>query len=447
LPPQKLNKASLSGSGTSKARLARIASLLAKFATGQSLLQILQAANGLAFVWFLSIQDFAVYAVFTGALGFTSQLAGAGISPSIVSLVGMGMGDGGKVGRYIAAGLRVRWALLAWILPLGAWLLWIASEKAQIPWQLFAALASCLAVCGYLSAQADLFGLPLKMVDRIGTIYRISIHAELIRLALVFSAWATGCLDALSAALISAAGLAYSLAALKKASRRHVAFPSVRPDRETSELLRIFLPTLPNAVFGAFQGQITIIVAAVFGGVSQIASIGALGRLGRLLGFLTAANPMLVGPALARMGEAAFWRRLPWILLLGLLAAAAIAATGFLFPEWLVWLLGANYAGLGTVVWLVTLTAGFVFFVQLLNTVVSYKRWVAWWASFGTIGMVLLLQALAVLEFDVSTLEGVLALGLAAAFARAVSLLAVAWVARFKGAWLIGPQKTPNAGC
>ncbi len=428
-------------------RFLRIASLWAKFATGQALLQALQAANGLVFVWFLPIGDFAVYAVFTGALGFTSQLAGFGIAPSIVSLVGMGMADRGKVGRYIAAGLRIRWGLLAFVLPLGIWLLWVAADKAETPRGLFAALAVCLAGCGYLAAQADLFSLPLKMVDRIGTVYRISIHSELIRVALVLPAWAFGWLDALSAALVSLAGLAYNFAAFKKASQRHFLFPPSRPEREVAELLRVFLPTLPNAVFGAFQGQIAIVVSAVFGGVSQIASVGALGRLGRLLGFLTAANPILVGPALARMGEAAFWRRLPWILGSGLLLAAGIAAAGLLRPEWLVLALGKNYAGLGPVVWLVTLTAGLAFFVQLLSTVLSYRRWVAWWASFGTIGMVLLLQSLAVLNFNVTTTEGVLLLSLAAVLARAVSLLFVAWTARFRAGWLVEPPKNPVAEC
>jgi len=418
-------------------RFASIASRIAKFATGQSLLQILQAVNGLFFIWLLCIQDFAIYAVFTGALGFASQLTGFGIAPSIVSLVGMGMADREKVGRYIAAGLKVRWMLLVWTLPLGVLLLWIAAEKAKVSMELFLSIAFCLALCGYFNAQSDLFAVPLKMLDRLGTIYRISIQSELIRLALVLLIWQTGLLNALSAAMLSMVGLLFTFLALKKAAGRHFLFPTDLPDIERQELVKIFLPRLPNAIFGAFQGQITIIISAIFGGVTQIASIGALGRLSRLLGFLTAANPMLVGPAVARMGKKQFWRRLPWILTLGSLIGGAVACTGLLRPDWLILLLGKNYSDLGSVVWLVTLGAGLSFFGNLIHTVASYRRWVAWWASFGIIGMVVVFQILVVLNFDVTTIQGVLLLGLAAISARIVSFLFLTWVARFRSTWLI----------
>ncbi len=420
-----------------KNRILRLSKLAAKFATGQAALQLFQAANGLVFIWLLSIQDFAVYAVFTGAMGFASQLAGFGIAPSIVSLVGMGMADPEKVGRYIAAGLRLRWMLLVWILPIGTALLWITSEKAGVPPVLFVAAAVCLAACGYLTAQSDLFGLPLTMLDRLGTIYRISIQSELLRLFLVSIAWSVGWLNAMSAIVISTCGLLYNFLALKRSSARHICLPDQPVHREARELLKISLPKLPNAIFGAFQGQITIAISAIFGGVSQIASIGALERLSRLLGFLTAANPMLVGPAISRMNERAFWRRIPWMLALGAAIGVAIACTGFLRPEWLLFVLGTNYSGLGSVVWIATLAAGLTFFVQLVQTVVSYKRWVAWWASFGTIGMVILFQLIVIWNFDVTTTVGVLLLGVAAVFARIISLLWVIVVARFKPSWLI----------
>ncbi len=420
-----------------KDRILRLSKLAAKFATGQAALQLFQAANGLVFVWLLSIQDFAVYAVFTGAMGFASQLAGFGIAPSIVSLVGMGMADPEKVGRYIAAGLRLRWMLLLWILPIGTALLWITSEKAGVSPVLFVAAAVCLAACGYLTAQSDLFGLPLTMLDRLGTIYRISIQSELLRLFLVSIAWSVGWLNAMSAIVISTCGLLYNFLALKRSSARHICLPEQPVHREARELFKIFLPKLPNAIFGAFQGQITIFISAVFGGVSQIASIGALGRLSRLLGFLTAANPMLVGPAISRMSDSSFWRRVPWMLGFGAMLGIAIACAGFLRPEWLLFFLGANYSGLGPVVWVVTITAGLSFFVQLVNTVISYKRWAAWWASFGTIGIVVLFQVIVVWNFDVTTTAGVLLLGLAAVSARSVSLLLVIVAARFRPSWLI----------
>lgn len=418
-------------------RFFRLTKLFAKFTTGQALLQLLQAANGLIFVWFLSIQDFAVYAVFTGALGLCSQLAGFGIAPVVVSLVGMGMRDRDMVGRYLAAGFRLRWIALAYVLPFGVGFLWFTAGKAEISTKLFIVYTLCLAACSYLALHADLYALPLKMVDRLGTFYRILIHSELVRLLLAGAFWYSKSLTALSAIVISTAGLLYVFLAFKSASAGHILFPAKRPRREEAELLKVLLPRLPNVIFGGFQGQITIIISAIFGGVSQIASIGALSRLSRLLGFITEANQMLVGPAIARMSELSFWRRLPWMLCLGFLIGSALACTGFLNPELLLMVLGGNYSDLGSVVWIVTLGAGLTTFFGLLQTVVTYKRWVAWWASFGTIGMVVLFQIIVVLNFDVRTTAGVLLLGLAAVLARIVSILSLIVAAKLRPSWLI----------
>jgi hypothetical protein len=122
---------------------------------------------------------------------------------------------------------------------------------------------------------------------------------------------------------------------------------------------------------------------------------------------------------------------------LGFLVGSALACTGFLNPELLLMVLGGNYSDLGSVVWIVTLGAGLTTFFGLLQTVVTYKRWVAWWASFGTIGMVVLFQIIVVLNFDVRTTAGVLLLGLAAVLARIVSILSLIVAAKLRPSWLI----------
>jgi Na+-driven multidrug efflux pump len=61
--------------------------------------------------------------------------------------------------------------------------------------------------------------------------------------------------------------------------------------------------------------------------------------------------------------------------------------------------------------------------------------------------MVVLLQVLVVLNFDVTTIQGVLLVGLAAIAARAFSFLFLAWVAYSKPAWLIDPKKKSAPEC
>jgi hypothetical protein len=51
--------------------------------------------------------------------------------------------------------------------------------------------------------------------------------------------------------------------------------------------------------------------------------------------------------------------------------------------------------------------------------------------------MVVIFQILVVWNFDVTTIQGVLLLSLAAISARIVSFLFLTWVARFQSSWLI----------
>lgn len=71
----------------------RLLRLGVSFTSGEAMLQVLQAVNGLLLVWLLSVEDFAVYAVFTAAMGFASHMLGFGITPTIISLVGMDFQD------------------------------------------------------------------------------------------------------------------------------------------------------------------------------------------------------------------------------------------------------------------------------------------------------------------------------------------------------------------
>jgi hypothetical protein len=236
--------------------------------------------------------------------------------------------------------------------------------------------------------------------------------------------------------LASVIVLAISYGSLLIMTRSHFQKPCIPPLKERQQLVDLVLPSLPNALFGAFQGQIMIFISAMLGNTQQIAAVGALGRLARLVSFLSAANPMIVGPAFAKMGEAAFWRRVPFILLAATLISCCIAFSGFFFPELLIKIIGEKYRHLASVVWLVTLGSGLVYFLNVLGTMRTFRRWVAWWASFATILLVLAAQSGALLCFNMETISGVLMLGIFATLARIVMVFVLMAAAKYRPLWL-----------
>ena len=427
-------------------RIERLLRLGVSFTSGEGILQVLQAVNGLLLVWLLSVEDFAVYAVFTAAMGFASHMLGFGITPTIISLVGMDFQDKAKVGRYLMAGSSLRLWMLLIVSPLGLAILWFSSLKIGIPVTSIVLLSGLLVGANYLSSQIDLFCAPLQMLGRVGTLYRCLALGEVVRILLTLLLWAAHLLSVGSAVVASVIVLAISYGSLLIMTRSHFLKPCIPPLKERQQLVDLVLPSLPNALFGAFQGQIMIFISAMLGNTQQIAAVGALGRLARLVSFLSAANPMIVGPAFAKMSEAAFWRRLPFILLAASLISCCIAFSGFFFPELLIKIIGEKYRHLASVVWLVTLGSGLIYFLNVLGTMRTFRRWVAWWASFATILLVLAAQSGALLCFNMETISGVLMLGIFATLARVVMVFVLMAAAKFRPLWLRSekPQILPS---
>ena len=408
--------------------------LLASFLGGQGALQALQAVNGLACVWLLPIPEFAVYAVFTAALGLTSQLLGFGINPTIVSLVGPEVDNRKKIARYLKAGGQLRTGTLALVTPLGLALLWVSGGKSGFAAGMLGVLSVCLAGANILAARIDLLSAPLQMQRRIGTLYRNQVFGEIVKTAVLAGLWLTQSVNVLTAVLAGLAGLACTHAWLRHAVGRFRTTDPVTAERR--EILHFILPGIPNALFGAFQGQIALFVSAALGGARQTASVGALGRISRLLAFCNAANPMLLGPSLTRLPEASFQQRLPWVLTGAAGLSLALGLSGFLLPGPLIAILGARYQDLEGVVGLLTAGAGFAYAGSVMATIISFKRWTAWWYSFGVITLVLCAQAVVCWRFPMNSVQGVLALWVAANAVRTVCMAGFIAVARMSPQWL-----------
>ncbi|MEM6485473.1 MAG: hypothetical protein AAF662_10885 [Pseudomonadota bacterium] len=423
--------------------------LIQKFTLGQSGLQALQAANGLILIWWLSIPEFAVYAVFTGAMGFTSQIAGFGLGPALMACVGPRVNEPSVMGRYLYAALRLRLWILTATSPIGVSFLWYTGSKIEITGSQLVFLIACLLAANFFIAQTDLYQSPLQMNRALGRIFRWSWASESSRLLLTGLAYVTGYLSLSIVTFITVAGLAISFYGTRHEGNKLIKTPQFSCQNEQQELLHFTMPRLPNVIFGAFQGQIVILLAALFGSTGQIAAIGALGRLSRLLMFLSAFNQLVLGPGVAKLHPTALWQRVPRILGIAAIISMSIAASGFVFPEALVFILGQSYEDIYTVIWLVTLNAGISYLSGVAYTLVTYRRWIAWWTSLATIGGILAAQTLTIAFAPMDTLTGLLLIGTAATSARLLMFILTMATARYRPGWLRSADiaKSPTVAC
>jgi hypothetical protein len=151
-------------------------------------------------------------------------------------------------------------------------------------------------------------------------------------------------------------------------------------------------------------------------------------------------NPVLVEPFFARLQAARLARVYLAAVALVTLFSAAFTASAFLFPQVFLWVLGAKYSNLRFEVGLQVLSSSIGFLGGFLWVIHSSRRFVYWWNTAANISLTVLVQAIVIWKFDLSSVSHVLILNVASGLAS----LLVCISCGVYGFWR-GPQKMDEA--
>jgi hypothetical protein len=234
-------------------------------------------------------------------------------------------------------------------------------------------------------------------------------------------------LTSVSASLVNGlAALANGILYRRSASERSDLPARVDPAR-TREIRRMVAPALPGLVFYAFQGQITILLVAVFGRVEAIAQVGALSRIGALFIVLGGLNQVLIAPRFPQIPRVRLARRSAQAVAAAAALGAVITAIAFVAPEPLLFLLGPEYKGLALEVGWYVLGASLSFLAGVLYAMNLARRFIWWWSTAVGLGLIVVTQLAAAATLDLGSpleLQYFAALtGLAACAAQVLPLL------------------------
>jgi len=398
------------------ARLAKWKGSLLAFAVGQPAVQLLNVLTGFLLLRWLSKEEFAMFGVAFAFQSTVNQLTDLGFSGSIVALAGERGTEPSWLGRYLRAARHYRTRLLAFTLagaavafPLLTWRQeWGAGPKLL----LFGAVAAAVVFQGGM-----MFGSPLLVHRRLRDYYSPQIVGAAIRLGLCAGLHFTGVLSAWNVAWLGALVIGYTGWSYRRAARDYAHEPVVSDPEANREMRRYLAPLMPGVVFTALQGQITVVLITLFGTTENIAEVSALGRIGQLFLLLGAFNAVMIEPYIARLPASLLPRRYGQILLVAVLIAGVIGATGFLFPEPLLWLLGPKYAGLERETSWVVLTACVGYVSGVMWTMHAARRWIFWWGTVAYIAGVVVTQTICALSLNLDQTMPVIWFGLATAVA------------------------------
>jgi O-antigen/teichoic acid export membrane protein len=372
---------------------------------------------GFLCVRLLPIADYAKYAVVFGFLGTLSVLMDVGFSSTLLPLIGERIDDRRLIADYVASLRQLAQWLYFVIAPAAAVAYPLIVHRQHWGWQVVAAMVAILLVAAWCARAGGAYGAVLIIRRNRKSWYRVQITSSLGTLALLAVAWAAHQLTGFCAILINVAGMGYVAIAFFLQARRLLGVKGSASREKCKAIVHFSVPNLPNNIFYAFQGQISLLLITYFGQAAAVASLGALGRLGQIFVLLSPMMLLLVEPYFAKLPRERMKRNYLGMLAVAALICGTVTGLSHLFPGMFLWILGHQYSSLRDEVTLMLAVSSLGYLYGILSTINNACRFVYWWNSVAVIAGTLAIQIVFIWKADLSTIRGVLTMNLCTSLA------------------------------
>ena len=394
-------------------RLIEWVRLLAGYSLVQAVAQLFGFLAGIIVVRTLPKEDYAWFLIVNTIGPVINLLSDNGITNSLSAIGGKFWEDDVRMGSLVKTAMILRGRLVlisfAVVTPLLVWLLWRNHASAAI----IACLVSVTLLGVVLQLNTGVLSVVVTLRQQVGRMQALAFASVLPRLALIALFGGLGWLNAPLAVAAATVALAVQFWLLGRWVRPQIS-TNAPPDAEfRKDILGIVKKQAPQVIYFCVQGQIGLLLISIFGNVHRVADVGALGRIGMIFSILIATTSALIVPRFARCQNPLRLRSHYAIIILGF---AGIVLLGSIFaslvPGPLLWLLGTQYGQLGDLVWLAVLAAGTSALAGLVYSLNVNKGWIT--PAVIVIPAEIVTQILLCLSFNLSSVRGILMIGLLA---------------------------------
>jgi O-antigen/teichoic acid export membrane protein len=387
--------------------------LMVNFFAAQGVTMAGNLLYGLLCVRLLPTADYAKFVVLFGVQGTLIVLMDVNFSGCLIPLIGERVDDLQLIRDYVASLRKLAVRLYA-VVGVGLMVFYpILVKNRGWSGMTIAAMVATLLVSTWFMRINAAYGAVLILLRERGSWYRGQMIASLGTLALLLIAWVSHGLFGFTAILINVVGNVFCGAYYFYRAKKLLGGTGVASSTKTKAIVRLALPNIPQSIFYALQGQLSLFLITIFGHTSGVAGVGALGRLGQIFVLLMQMNPLLVEPYFAKLPKS----RLKINYLGAMVIAGTVSVSACLiaasFPEFFLWILGPNYASLRYEVLLAITTSAISLFSGVLWCIHTARRFVYWWSTATGIALTLLVQVLFIVKADLSLVRTVLWLNLA----------------------------------
>jgi len=393
--------------------------VVGNFALVQASVQVIGFLSGIVLIRYLDQREYAYFTIANTMHGTLNVLADIGISIGLVSIGGRVWHDRHRFGQLIktASNLRRKLGVIATIVVTPILFVMLVKNGASLPYTLL--LISLVLVGLTIQLRLGVLGVVPRLLSDVRRIQTIDLVGALLRLFLIVALMRLF-LNSIVAVAVGAASLLAQFLMLRHYAGRAIELDASENEEDRQAMQGFIRKLAANAVFFAFQGQITIFLISFFGrDVSSVAEIGALGRLAMVFTVLTNLLTNVFGPAFARCHEP---KRLRWqyAMVVGGVSAfsALLVGAAALFPRAFLFVLGAKYAHLDQELVLMVSGAVVGALTGTFWTLNASKAWIA--GSWLYIPLTLSTQIALIPMTDFSSVRSVLIFNLLSAIPNLV---------------------------
>ena len=395
------------------------------FLTKQGLAMGGNLLYGLLCVRMLPVPDYAKFAVLFGYMGSLTVLLDIGVVSTLAPLVGEQVENRQLMADYVASVRRIALRLYFIAAPLAAGIFVALVYRQHWGALVVSQMIAVLVVTAWFARVSSTYGVVLTLRRDRSSYYRAQMIGSLGSLSLLTICWLLHWLNIYVCILLNVAQILFIAITYYRRALHLLGVKGIASRLYEKAIIRLALPNLPSTIFYAIQGQIILMLITVFGhSVSSVASVGALSRLGQIFLLFSQMNPILVEPFFARLQSS----RLKRIYFSSAAAIAAVSTlatlAGFIFPEVFLWILGPHYSNLRIEVGLAIAGSSIRYINGFLWVIHSSRRFVYWWSNLTSIILTILVQAVFIWKFDLSTVRSVLIFNIASAVCGTVVSIA-----------------------
>jgi O-antigen/teichoic acid export membrane protein len=327
----------------------------------------MMAITGLLLTRWLSVENYAIFTVMMVLTGAIMVLTKGGVNLGLNSIMGRYWPDKYRAKQVLQVATKIRKkiaiATLPFILVFAGWLL----KKNGADNLSIIILGTLLCVSFYFDFRTRLLQQVIVFANKAHKIQLVDTLLATLRLAFIFALKFAGLLNVITVVLAGIIVAGLRIKPIQKLLNKELPPENVNSlVEDANEIKQIAKRQFPLEVFFVFQGQLVFIFIAIFGSVTDTASLGAINRIGQL--FLPV-MAILQSYAIPRFCQLENNKILAGIFLWGMLSffpGLILCFLAYNFPEVLLFLLGDNYSHLQDEIFIACIFFAFKSLVTLI---------------------------------------------------------------------------------